>query len=224
MKMKKMFPVLIFIPMIASCSLTVLDGEEPEPTPEGISVIEEENSLYTTDETETGIYVFETNDTRYLNKNGYTVWTTKDINEADGFEPITVSVMKQSGRSEAGFGIVFCSQEIEGKPFLITVLINTDGLYTVGKVVDGVFSHLNKGWQGSYNINRGYGIRNVINVSYDDDKKYFLLMINGNETTVFTVSEDFTFKNSRSGFVTVIANNEDFPRKPVKVTFEKTGQ
>lgn len=223
MKIIKLFPVLIFIPVLASCNLTVHDGEDQEPVPEEIPAIEEENSLYT-DETETGIYVFETNETRYLNRNGYTVWTTKDINEADSFEPITVSVMKQSGRSEAGFGIVFCAQEIEGKPFLITVLINTDGLYTVGKVVDGVFSHLNKGWQGSYNINRGYGIRNVINVSYDDDKKYFLLMINGNETTVFTVSEDFTFKNSRSGFVTVIANNEDFPRKPVKVTFEKTGQ
>ncbi len=223
MKITKLFPVLIFIPVLASCSLTVREGEGAEPTPEEISVIEEENSLYT-DDAETGIYVFETNETRYLNKDGYTVWTTRDINETDGFEPVTVSVMKQSGRSEAGFGIVFCSQEIEGKPFLITVLINTNGLYTVGKVVDGVFSHLNKGWQSSYNINKGYGIRNVITVSYDSDKKNFLLTINGQETVFFTVSENITFKDSRSGFVTVIANNEDFPRKPVKVTFEKTGQ
>ena len=126
MKIIKLFPVLIFIPVLASCNLTVHDGEDQEPVPEEIPAIEEENSLYT-DETETGIYVFETNETRYLNRNGYTVWTTKDINEADSFEPITVSVMKQSGRSEAGFGIVFCSQEIDDKPFLITVLINTNG-------------------------------------------------------------------------------------------------
>lgn len=223
MKITKLFPVLVFIPVLSSCTLTVYEGESQESVPEEILSIEEENSMYT-DETDTGIYVFETNDTRYLNRNGYTVWTTKNINEADSFEPITVSVMKQSGRSEAGFGIVFCSQEIDDKPFLITVLINTNGLYRVGKVVDGVFSHLNKGWQSSYNINKGYGIRNVITVSYDDDKKYFQLTINGFETTAFTVSENFTFKDSRSGFVTVIANNEDFPRKPVKVTFEKTGQ
>ena len=47
-----------------------------------------------------------------------------------------------------------------------------------------------------------------------------VLKINGYEITSFTVSEQISFKNSRSGFAVVIASNENFPDKPVRVTFE----
>ena len=122
--------------------------------------------------------------------------------------------------SEAGFGLVFCEQKIEGKPFMLAVLINANGYYTVGKVSDGVFCHINDGWKNSNFINKGYGIKNTISVAYDSGTRNFILKINGYEITSFTVSEQISFKNSRSGFAVVIANNESFPDKPVRVTFE----
>ena len=129
-------------------------------------------------------------------------------------------MIKESGRTEAGFGLVFCEQEIEGKPFMLAVLINANGYYTVGKVSDGVFCHINDGWKNSSFINKGYGIKNTISVAYDTGTRNFILKINGYEITSFTVSEQISFKNSRSGFAAVVANNENFPDKPVRVTFE----
>lgn len=221
MKLTKLFPVLAFFSMLVSCTLTPFGGDASEDElQEETAVIEGESSFYTEDD-DGGRYIFETNDTRYLNDAGFTVWTTNHVNESDAFEPITVSLSKESGRSEAGYGIVFCSREIDGKPFLLTVLINTKGMYTAGKVVDGVFSHINGGWKNSNYINRGYGIKNEMTVSFDSGKKNFLLSINGYEVAAFTAPEKMEFKDSRSGFVVVIAGNEDLPKTPVKVSFEK---
>ena len=103
---------------------------------------------------------------------------------------------------------------------MLAVLINANGYYTVGKVSDGVFCHINDGWKNSNFINKGYGIKNTISVAYDTGTRNFILKINGYEITLFTVSEQIAFKNSRSGFAAVVANNENFPGKPVRVTFE----
>ncbi|MEE0352245.1 MAG: hypothetical protein UDP17_02765, partial [Treponema sp.] len=151
---------------------------------------------------------------------GYTLWTVPNANTSENFNPIAVEAVKESGRTEAGFGIVFCEQETGGRPFMLAVLINAKGYYTVGKVCDGVFGHINDGWKNSNYINRGHGIKNTIAVAYDAGTKNFLLKINGYETTSFTVSEQIAFKGSRSGFAVVIADNENFPGKPVRVTFE----
>lgn len=222
MKMKKLFPVLIFLPVLASCSLTPFGNETPEePIPGEPSVITEESTLYNEEGEK---YVFETNEIAYLTESGYTIWTTRHLNESDAFEPISVRMCKDTGRAEAGYGIVFCSQEIKGRPFLLTVLINNNGMYAVGKVTDGVYSHLNKEWKSSSYINRGWGVWNKIDVSYDDSEKNFQLKINGHDITTFTIQENIKFKDSRWGYVAVIAANEDFPNNPVKVTFEKAGQ
>ena len=57
--------------------------------------------------------------------------------------------------------------------------------------------------------------------SYDDTEISFLIKINGYELTEFTVPEEIAFKDSRSGFAVVIADNENFPDSQVKVVFEK---
>ena len=90
----------------------------------------------------------------------------------------------------------------------------------MGKASDGVFCHINNGWKNSNFINKGYGIKNTISVAYDNGTRNFVLKINGYEITSFTVSEQISFKNSRSGFAVVIANNENFPGNPVRITFE----
>ena len=67
----------------------------------------------------------------------------------------------------------------------------------------------------------GQGVNNKMSVTYDSESKLFYLYINDYKVTSFSTSENITFKNSKSGFAVVIANNETFPSNPVKVTFKK---
>ena len=103
---------------------------------------------------------------------------------------------------------------------MLTVLINANGYYTIGKVYDGVFRHINEGWESSKYIKRGLGIKNLINITYDENNTNFTLKLNGCEITNFSVEEEILFRESKSGYVVVIANNENFPKNSVKVFFE----
>lgn len=216
----KLLLINISIILLVSCELSPFIREKETINPEQTNV-KEETSLFNQENSDDQSYEFVTNDTRFLNSNGYTFWSVPYVNTHDDFEPVTVTVRKESGRSEAGFGIVFCKQELNGKSYMLTVLINGNGLYTVGKVIEGSFHYLDKGWKPSDSINRGQGVNNKISVSYDSEKKLFNLYINDYKVTSFSTSEDIIFKNSKSGFAVVIANNETFPANPVKVTFEK---
>lgn len=218
MKHENLLIAFASLALFSSCGLASFEEGENLIKPEQTN-LQEESSMFEKDE-RNKIFTFETNDTKYLGANGWTLWTVPNVNASESFNPVAVEVIKESGRTEAGFGLVFCEQEIEGKPFMLAVLINANGYYTVGKVSDGVFCHINDGWKNSNYINRGHGIKNTIAVAYDAGTKNFLLKINGYETTSFTVSEQISFKNSRSGFAVVIANNESFPDKPVRITFE----
>ena len=220
MKYGKILIGFIVSIILASCELAPFETTEVvEPIQPEQTYIEEQSTMFE-QEKESNVFTFETNDTRFLKTNGYTLWTVPNENANESFNPVAVEVIKESGRTEAGFGLVFCEQKIEGKPFMLAVLINANGYYTVGKVSDGVFCHINDGWKNSNFINKGYGIKNTISVAYDTGAKNFILKINSFEITSFTVSEQISFKNSRSGYVVVIANNESFPSKPVRVTFE----
>lgn len=218
MKDRNLLMGFVALVLFSSCDLAPFEEGEILTRPEQTSV-QEESTLFEKDE-QNKIFTFETNDTKYLGTNGYTLWTVPNVNASENFNPIVVETIKESGRTEAGFGLVFCEQHIEGKLFMLTALVNANGYYTVGKVSDGVFWHINDGWKNSNYINKGYGIKNTIAVVYDADSKNFILKINGYVITSFTVSEQISFKNSKSGFAVVIANNENFPNKPVKVTFE----
>lgn len=221
MKYRKSIGMLNILLIFMSCDLASFyedfEGSEPEKT-----TVSEESSLFTTDN-ETEVYTFETNDRKYLSEKGYTLWNISDSNVGKDFMPLSLTVCKESGRSEAGFGAVFCVQEIAGKSFMLAILINVNGFYTVGKITEGNFSHIT-GWENSDYINKGFGIKNLISVSYDSESKDFMLRINGYTVTTFAVSEDIVFKDSKTGYVVVIANNEAFPNNPVKVTFEKSRQ
>ena len=218
MKIEKLLIRLFFIISFSSCGLDPFEDKTNSVSPEQTKIIEE-SSLFASDEQHKS-YTFETNKAEYLTANGWTLWTVPAVNTQEKFKPLTVEVIKKSGKTEAGFGIVFCSQEIEGKHFMLTVLINGNGYYTVGRVYNGVFSHINEGWKSSNFINKGYGIKNTIAITYDEVSRNFLLKIKDYSITEFTVSENISFKNSRYGFAVVIANNENFPNNPVKVTFE----
>ena len=218
MKHENLLIVFASLALFSSCELAPFEEGETLTRPEQTN-LQEESTLFEKDE-QNKIFTFETNDTKYLGAKGWTLWTVPNVNTSENFNLVAVEVIKESGRTEAGFGLVFCEQKIEGKPFMLAVLINANGYYTVGKVSDGVFCHINDGWKNSNFINKGYGIKNTISVAYDTGAKNFILKINGYEITSFTVSEQISFKNSKSGFAVVIANNENFPSKPVRVTFE----
>ena len=218
MKHEKLLIAFASLALFSSCELASFEEGENLIKPEQTN-LQEESSMFEKDE-QNKTFTFETNDTKYLGAKGWTLWTVPSVNASESFNPVAVEVIKESGRTEAGFGLVFCEQEIEGKPFMLAVLINANGYYTVGKVSDGVFCHINDGWKNSNFINKGYGIKNTISVAYDTGTRNFILKINGYEITSFTVSEQISFKNSRSGFAVVIAHNENFPDKPVRITFE----
>ena len=159
-------------------------------------------------------------DTKYLSENGFTLWTVPNVNASDDFSTVLVEAVKESGTAEAGFGVVFCERQVNGKPFMMAALINANGFYTVGKIVDGVFSHVNGGWKSFNLINRGMGVKNQIEVSFDSNSRNFVLKLNGGVATEFAAQEEIAFKGSRSGFAVVVANNEKLPSNSVKVTFE----
>lgn len=165
------------------------------------------------------MYVFETNDTKYLSAKGFTLWTENIKNETSNFSDITITACKESGNAEAGFGIIFCSEKIEGKSFMLSVLINAKGYYTIGKVLEGKFSYINGGWTECKNLYTGLGVKNTISVSYELNNNEFVLKLNGEEAEKFTSPENITFKYSYSGYVVVISDKENFPADSVKVTF-----
>lgn len=218
MKYTKFTILISLLLLIMSCEMTTIEDSTAVEIPSE-TIIVQQNDLFI--EQTSDIYVFETNNLNYITNNGYTIWSIQDTNTTDSFQQLTVNVEKSSGRKEAGFGLVFCVQQIDNLPFMLTVLLNANGLYTIGKVVNGKFSYINNGWKNSNYIKKGYGIKNEINISYDEENSVFILKINGYEITNFTVPENIKFKNCNSGFVSVIANNEEFPNIPVKVIYEK---
>lgn len=218
MKYMKLLMGLVLLTIMTSCELAPFEEGQNPVTPEQTNV-QEESTMFEEYE-QNKMFIFETNDTKYLTPNGYTLWTVPKINTSENFNAISVKVTKESGRTEAGFGLVFCEQNIDEKPFMLAVMINTNGLYSIGKIYDGVFSHINNGWLKSNHIYSGLGVPNDISITFNNTNKNFTLSINNYEITSFTVNEKITFKNSRSGYVVVIANNENFPSKPVRVTYE----
>nr|MBP3681587.1 hypothetical protein [Clostridia bacterium] len=217
---KKTLIIFVLLLIIMSCTLSPLpnntnnDENYIEDT-----VIEEKSTLFIKNENEES-YVFNTNSKTYLKNNGYTLWTIKYENDESEFEEIEFSVCKESGNIDAGYGLVFCSQELENDSFMLSVMINSNGQYIIGKILNGNFCVISN-WQTCNYINRGLGIKNKIKIEFNDETEMFQLIINEKFVTKFSISDNIEFKKSKYGFVVVIANNEHFPNQPVKVTYEK---
>lgn len=208
---KNLFSILILILLITSCNLQPFTEVEP-PAQEETEI--EENTLLFED---TGSeFVFESNDTKYITQNGYTIWCIKGTDPV--FSSRSLTAYKESGTGEAGYGMVFLHQKIDEKDFLLTVMINTKGQYIIGKVNDGDFSVISD-WKNCTYLNKGYGVNNKIEITYSEEK--FILKINDKRITDFTVSEKISLNNTGYGYVTVISGTERFPENSVKIVFNK---
>ena len=101
MKKIELILIMTIIFVITSCELSPFVREKEAINPEQTNV-KEETSLFNQENSDDQSYEFVTNDTRFLNRNGYTFWSVPYVNTHDDFEPVTVTVCKESGRDSAG--------------------------------------------------------------------------------------------------------------------------
>lgn len=210
--------LIITILFFYTCKLPQFENES-ENIELNESYVEEVTELFVK-ENNSEKYIFNTNEEKYLTNKGYTIWTTTSVNTTKSFENIEWFVQKESGNEDAGFGLVFCEQDIEDKKYMLCVMINTQRQYIIGEVKDGNFITLID-WKSSPYLNKGFGIKNKINISFNEEKKYFEIKFNDVYITEFKSNENIKFENSKRGFVVVISNAENFPQESVKVIFEQ---
>jgi hypothetical protein len=130
---------------------------------------------------------------------------------------------KFSGSPRGGYGIVFCATSTR---FLVA-MIDTEGNYIVGAVEDGTWTPLNSGWKKSSALIEGYGMKNsirVARVAENTEIREFKLFLNGTEAEDFFDSEGAIPASGAYGFICVIGTelDENFPDRPVKVSFKET--
>lgn len=217
------FICFLFV-VISSCTLEPFDSQKESfenQVQEDVeeTVVKNISKLFST-EADDGTFVFETNDSKYLKKTGYTIWTTNKSNISNNFEIINCEMYKNSGKTEAGYGVVFCQQIINDEEYMLCVMINTVGQYIIGNVVNGKFQTI-EGWKACTFLNRGYGVINQVCISFDEETQYFSVKFNGEIVSEFRVKEEINFENTKSGYVAVISNLENFPQKKVRVVFKE---
>ena len=214
--------------MYVSCDLPVNAGYDSfysDSANETISKIDElflpscdnsENSVQYTKK------IFETNNTLYLCENGYTIWTSDKINSGSGFEPISVCIKKMYGNPYTGFGIVFNCTEDNGNVKMLSVMINSNSQYIIGKVSGGKFEPIVP-WTTDAHIVSALGNENKLNIDFDSAENKYVLKINGSEIKRFS-DIDFSildFTGFKSGYVVVISPDEDFVNSSVRVEFKR---
>lgn len=229
MKKLQFAQVVFFLSLLAlldSCMSSTMsdsaDGVTDDPTDgstDGTTPVSLVDSLFVkTDPTTT---VFETNDQKYWSTHGYTLWT---LGAGQGvmvpFTSREVSVAKQSGNTSSGFGMVICQGSRTGYgDTMLTIMINLNKRYTVGKVIGGTYSSIIPWTECSY-LSNGYGVQNKLKVSYDGATGKFTVMINGANVQTFE-SIDPVQIEGKSGYLVVISPEDSFPTDTVKVVFSE---
>lgn len=181
-------------------------------------VIEEVSELFDNDGNNN--INFFTNETRYIAPRGYSLWTILD-DEPTEYTSRTIEINKISGVSiAAGFGGVYC-QFVDpefGLTFLL-FMINLDGEYCIGEVINGkVFNYLVE-WTFTKNLNRGLNQINLLSLDYESSENKFHVSINGEEEITFRDDEAPFHKSGKQGYIVTISPIDEFPEVPVEVRF-----
>lgn len=209
-----LIPIAVtIVALCAACSLPSASDvyiADPDTT-----TIEKNSTLFSKDEKSgNDILVFETNEKKYINGGkGSTLWTVQTNYSDQAFKEITVEAVKASGNTLGGYGIVFC---IQGNRML-SVLINGDRKYAIGKITEGRYERLSD-WQTSSNLHPGT-IANRINIKKDGSN--FVLSFNDREETRFFDPASSKLEFGNTGYVVIVSPREDFPKNPVNVRFKK---
>ena len=207
--------IIISIISLFSCSLQVSDYRPDIPVVD--EPFDQVDELFTGDES--GCYTFETNNTEYNKKNGYTLWTSPFVNSDTDFENIDIDVQKLSGNDKAsGYGIVF-SRSKNKNDIMYVCLINESRQYLMGKVENGVFQTVSEKWHSSKYLYTGNNLINNIKVVSNYEKNNLQIKFNGGiEYEMDKILDNY--ENTSWGFVVVVSEREKFPEKSLKVKFK----
>jgi hypothetical protein len=203
--------------LAASCKLT----STPSDSTENNGTTNEENSSLFKQKDD-GSYVFTTNDTKYISKNGYTLWTIiRKIASTESFSGFTTTLVKSQGNTGYGFGVIFNENtDSKGNSSMIAVMIRTTGDYAIGKIENGLYSDIQYWTQNKY-IKTGLGSKNSITIRKDAASDEYAVTFNGDSdsTVKFSDTGSYIYSNGNRGYVVVLAPNENFPVNRVAVSF-----
>jgi len=190
------------------------DGTEEEDVDEKF-IVEEKSELFVMDET--GALVFLLNDMNYQ-EGGYTFWKYLDQKwEAD--KGMTMELVKESGNYLGGYGYFFASEYVAGYgQIMLVLLIQIDGNFAIGKAIEGVYEEL-VSWRSSDYLRKGYGVKNDVEVRWDNDQQEYVVTINGIVQARFVDVREPVCAGTRTGIVAVVTRMEQFPQTPVKVGY-----
>ena len=167
---------------------------------------------------------FYTNDSKYYTPWGYTLWTYT-AKPSGSFTERTVRLYKTTGDIIAGYGVIICSDQqfIEGKlqTVFLTVMINNNGQYSVGKVIDANYLSLEK-WKYCASLNKAQGNENTIRILKDTSvaNKYYLFF-NEMDEGLFFVDNIAPYCNAgKDGYIVVISPS-DLNKSSVEVWFKE---
>lgn len=192
----------------------VTPGSDGDP---GTGTVTEDSALFEAADGSEGVYVFRTNDTAYSGGSGWSFWTLVG-EDSRPFPGYSAALVKTSGNSRAGYGIVFCHEGSGSAETMLVAMINVSGEYLVGEVVGAEFSALVP-WTSSGRLKTGYNQRNEVAVFLSDGA--FSLWLNGESVETFEDEEPPLHTGGRCGFLAVVSPLDDFPGTPVRVTFEE---
>lgn len=226
MKRERVFIfIVVMLVLFASCDMPTL-GEEIAGEDGGIGEeIEENSELFVEDKEVSGKYILETNDREYIKENGYTLWTKKTT-EAE-FAEFTVKVQKVYGNAVSGYGVIFNEGRSGETHSMLSILLNVEGKYAIGKIENGVYKNIEwwkEGYaEGSRNnvIQEGYRAENRIKVAYDKNSEQYSLYINDSKIQDFNDTRDSPLQSGNRGYAVVLSRNEAFPYASVRVEFRE---
>jgi hypothetical protein len=206
------FIFILMIMITLGCPVT--PGPSVVKDHDDAAVIEENSSLFVVDGA-TGVIEFTTNDTKYSEQFGYTLWA-QEGGVSDPFTHLNVTLSKLSGNEDAGYGIVFCSYD----DTMLVVLINTKKEFIIGELTGNLFTVLQP-WNNATVLKSGYNQTNIVDITYDSGSREFDLNFNGVWITTFRDDNAPFHTHGKNGYIVVISPMDDFPNIPVSITFKK---
>jgi hypothetical protein len=155
---------------------------------------------------------------QYWSRNGYTLWTV--WGDELPFSERTVKMSKPKGYEGAGYGLVICqgSRFFEGREekTMLTVMINNNGQYALGKVIGSRYESIQE-WINSSFIREGPGAPNTITVRPNGDG--FVLLINDRALRTFSDGTEPRHSGGRNGYIVVTAPSDNNTQGGVDVYF-----
>jgi hypothetical protein len=218
--MKRMW-YAIAVCVLTGC-LSPYDGNDNESgLPDTATPVEAVSLLFNEEQKDSQkVTRFYTNDAKYRRPSGYTLWTSGEGGEETPFVSKMVTVRKTSGSSIAGYGMVLCEAPrfvngVVGRVFL-TVMINNNGQYAVGKVTGAVYEPL-EWWTPTDKLRKGI-VDNDIRVDFVYPNSYDLYFNGVKEASFIDANPPACEGKGRSGYIVVIAPG-DLNHAAVEVLF-----